>query len=191
MGLILVTAEFKQFLTKNGINHVTIAPYHPSSNGCAEPFVQSMRVQGRNKLRGGEWGNKSIQILVQVSFNSSDHSWSHTSWASHESENQDSTTQPHRPNVGKTTSGPNPTTTSYQTGRNQPTREFTCGSGAPWTGRSWARGYQRLLSRPPLNHASRSYPRRDRKAPTRIISVQGQNKLCGCLKEGSRPLPRS
>ncbi len=35
-GLSFVSKEFEGFLKKNGIAHVTSAPYHPSSNGLAE-----------------------------------------------------------------------------------------------------------------------------------------------------------
>ena len=34
--------EFKTFVCKNGIKHVTSAPYHPSTNGQAERAVQTL-----------------------------------------------------------------------------------------------------------------------------------------------------
>lgn len=39
-GSAFTSAEFKEFMTRNGIRHITSAPYHPSSNGLAERYVQ-------------------------------------------------------------------------------------------------------------------------------------------------------
>ena len=35
--------DFSQFMTANGIKHIRCAPYHPSSNGLAERFVQTFK----------------------------------------------------------------------------------------------------------------------------------------------------
>ena len=35
--------EFEVFMKKNGIRHVTSAPYHPAINGCAERAVQPFK----------------------------------------------------------------------------------------------------------------------------------------------------
>ena len=45
------SSEFREFMQRNGIHHLTSAPYHPSSNGLAERAVQTVRM-GVNKLKG-------------------------------------------------------------------------------------------------------------------------------------------
>lgn len=42
-GLQLVSEEFQSFLRVNGIQHIRSAPYHPSINGLAERFVQTLK----------------------------------------------------------------------------------------------------------------------------------------------------
>ena len=42
-GPQFVSAEFTQFLKSNGVKHIKSAPYHPSTNGIAERFVQSFK----------------------------------------------------------------------------------------------------------------------------------------------------
>ena len=42
-GPQLVSDDFEQFLKRNGVQHIKSAPYHPSTNGLAERFVQTMK----------------------------------------------------------------------------------------------------------------------------------------------------
>uniref|UniRef100_A0A452IQH5 Gypsy retrotransposon integrase-like protein 1 n=1 Tax=Gopherus agassizii TaxID=38772 RepID=A0A452IQH5_9SAUR len=42
-GPQFVSQEFQNFMKANGIHHITSAPYHPSTNGLAERFVQTMK----------------------------------------------------------------------------------------------------------------------------------------------------
>jgi len=38
-----MSAEFELLLEKNGVKHLTTAPYHPASNGLAERAVQIVK----------------------------------------------------------------------------------------------------------------------------------------------------
>ena len=51
-GSNFVSSEFKSFLQKNGIKHITSAPYHPSTNGLVELAVQTFK-QGIKKQGDG------------------------------------------------------------------------------------------------------------------------------------------
>ena len=42
-GPQFISQEFGRFLEANGVQHIRSAPYHPSTNGLAERFVQSMK----------------------------------------------------------------------------------------------------------------------------------------------------
>ena len=42
-GPQFTSTEFAYFLKANGIKHIKCVPYHPSSNGCAERFVQTFK----------------------------------------------------------------------------------------------------------------------------------------------------
>lgn len=58
-GLAFVSAEFKDFLARNGVRAITIPPYHPASNGAAERVVQTIK----EKLKKAKPGCFEVKIL--------------------------------------------------------------------------------------------------------------------------------
>lgn len=52
-GPQFVSEEFASFCRSNGIKHICVSPYHPSSNGLAERLVQTFKVASR-KLEKNE-----------------------------------------------------------------------------------------------------------------------------------------
>ena len=61
-GPQFVSAEFEKFMKENGVKHLRSAPYHPSTNGLAERFVQSLK----QALKVGErQGVPSQQCLAE------------------------------------------------------------------------------------------------------------------------------
>ncbi len=42
-GTALTSAELKEFVEKNGMRHLTTAPYHAASNGLPERAVQTVK----------------------------------------------------------------------------------------------------------------------------------------------------
>ena len=62
-GSNFVSSEFKSFLQKNGIKHITSAPYHPSTNGLVERAVQTFK-QGMKKHGDGSVDTKLARFLL-------------------------------------------------------------------------------------------------------------------------------
>ena len=58
------SAQFAEFCDKNGIHHVTSAPYHPASNGLAERAVQSFK-RGFERMGEGSLKTKLARFLLQ------------------------------------------------------------------------------------------------------------------------------
>ena len=42
-GPQFASSEFSLFLKSNGVKHIRCAPYHPSSNGAVERFIQTFK----------------------------------------------------------------------------------------------------------------------------------------------------
>ena len=61
-GRNFTSAEFAEFMTKNGIKHVKTAPYHPASNGLVERAVQTVK-EGLRKMKTGTIETKLARFL--------------------------------------------------------------------------------------------------------------------------------
>ena len=55
--------DFKIFTRRNGIRHISTAPYHPSSNGLVERAVHTFK-QGMKKQRNGSVETKLARFLL-------------------------------------------------------------------------------------------------------------------------------
>ena len=62
-GLCLVNEEFETFLLKNGIKHITSAPYHPCTNGLAERAVQIVK-RALNKEKEGSMKMRLAKVMM-------------------------------------------------------------------------------------------------------------------------------
>ena len=63
-GSVFTSAEFREFLKRNGIRHATSAPYHPTSNGLAECAVQVFK-EGMRKATTGTLEKKVARFLLK------------------------------------------------------------------------------------------------------------------------------
>lgn len=63
-GPSFTSAEFGEFMTKNGIVHIKSAPYHPSTNGLAERAVQSFK-QGVSRISGSTVQERISKFLFK------------------------------------------------------------------------------------------------------------------------------
>ena len=62
-GTCFISAEIEAFFTRNGIKHLTSAPYHPASNGLAERAVQIVK-KGLRKITHGSMRTRLAQVLL-------------------------------------------------------------------------------------------------------------------------------
>ena len=68
-GTCFTSAEFKQFVTRNNIQHITSPVYHPSINGIAERAVQFVK-RGLAKLKDGSMETRLARYLMTYRVNS-------------------------------------------------------------------------------------------------------------------------
>jgi len=61
-GAVFTSGEFGVFLKRNGIRHLTLAPYHPATNGLAERAVQIFR-RAMRKSSPGELTTQIARFL--------------------------------------------------------------------------------------------------------------------------------
>jgi hypothetical protein len=61
-GPCFTSSEFSQFLEKNGVRHITSAPYHPATNGLAERAVQTVK-SGIKKVTGASLEERIDKFL--------------------------------------------------------------------------------------------------------------------------------
>ena len=63
-GTSFTSSEFQEFTKRNGIRHITTAPYHPATNGLAERAVQTLK-EGRKKSANGDLETRLAQFLFK------------------------------------------------------------------------------------------------------------------------------
>ena len=78
-GPQFVSAEFAEFLERNGVKHVRCAPYHPASNGLAERFLRTFK----EAMKAGNATAKSVhkktsQFPSKISSDSSSNYWTYS-----------------------------------------------------------------------------------------------------------------
>ena len=73
-GPAFTSSEFRLFMSHDGIKHITLSPYHPSSNGLAERSVQTFK---RAMVKNQWWFCKrtSLQIFEKVSMYTTLNNW--------------------------------------------------------------------------------------------------------------------
>lgn len=65
-GPQFVSEEFRNFVKANAIRHTTSAPYHPSTNGLAERFVQSFKMAMRSSAKDPGSINKKLSNFLMA-----------------------------------------------------------------------------------------------------------------------------
>lgn len=101
-GPQFTSREFEDFMHSNGIKHIKTAPYHPSSNGLAERFVQTFKQAMKSSSKDSGTVNKRLSQFL-MAYRNSPHSTTNESPAKLMM-GRDLRTRMHllRPNVGNT-----------------------------------------------------------------------------------------
>jgi len=73
IGSQLTSKEFQQFLKRNGIKHITSAPYHPATNGLAERGVGSFKSAMKRETEVKSLNLKLARFLL--AYRNNPHSW--------------------------------------------------------------------------------------------------------------------
>ncbi|XP_062703621.1 uncharacterized protein K02A2.6-like [Aedes albopictus] len=68
-GTQFTSAEFAEFCTSNGIEHLTTAPFHPQSNGQAERFVDTFK-RAVKKIREGRGSMQEALDIFLLTYRS-------------------------------------------------------------------------------------------------------------------------
>ncbi|XP_064472917.1 uncharacterized protein K02A2.6-like [Ornithodoros turicata] len=61
-GTTFASAEMREFMKLNGIQHVFTPVYHPAFNGSAERMVQTVK-SGLSRLQGSDWECRLSRLL--------------------------------------------------------------------------------------------------------------------------------
>lgn len=62
-GSYFTSSEFEEFMKRNGIKHIKVAPYHPASNGLAERAARVFE-EGFEKMGEGSIQTKLSRFLL-------------------------------------------------------------------------------------------------------------------------------